>query len=130
MELINDIAKKFLDRHEKYIYYIVALCVASIGFSVYITIGKPLSRTYILLGLAVSSWGISIFCGLKFLTYSIAELSKDQLRIRISNGDDPKIGKNPTQIAIALARADELMKLDEKFAAKLLLECNGGSTSE
>ncbi|MEK7720402.1 MAG: hypothetical protein AAB347_12515 [Bacteroidota bacterium] len=56
---------------EKYIFYIVALCVSAIGFSVYCTIDKPLHYTHIPLGIAVLLWGTSIFSGLNYIKWAI-----------------------------------------------------------
>jgi len=52
---------------EKYVFYIIALCVSAIGFSVYCTMGKPLQYSQIVLLIAVLSWGFSIYCGLNYI---------------------------------------------------------------
>jgi hypothetical protein len=64
---------------EKYVFYIVALCVSAIGFSIYCTMGKPLQYSQILLLIAVLCWAGSIFCGLNYiknLLYSSLENSQ------------------------------------------------------
>lgn len=62
-----EIGKQFKERQEKLVYYIIALCVASIGFSVTQTINQKLNCTHILLGVSFISWSASIFCGFQFI---------------------------------------------------------------
>lgn len=52
---------------EKYVFYIIALCVSAIGFSVYCTMGKQLQYSQILLLIAVLLWGSSIYFGLNHI---------------------------------------------------------------
>jgi hypothetical protein len=68
MAFREDLIRQFRDQQQKYTYYLVALCVASIAFSVNKTTGLPLSASQIPLGLALLSWSASIFCGLTFIT--------------------------------------------------------------
>jgi len=42
MDQQNDLQKQFRDKQEKYVYYLIALCVASIGFSITKTSGESL----------------------------------------------------------------------------------------
>ena len=46
----------FRQQQEKYVYYLIALCVTSIGFSVYKTSGVPIKGIQIPLAVAVLSW--------------------------------------------------------------------------
>lgn len=55
--------KSFVERQQKFIYYIIALCVTAIGFSIHSTSGKELSYSQIPLGLAILLWSISIYWG-------------------------------------------------------------------
>lgn len=119
MDLINDLLKIFLERQEKYIYYVVALSVASIGFSIYTTTGKSLSFTQIPLGLAVFGWGISIYCGLRFLRYSISRVNMDADFIRLPTGLHPIAGKNQELISRFTDIASNAMRKDDKFVIKL-----------
>ena len=65
-EIQFNIQKEFREKQEKYVYYLIALSVSAIGFSVYKTENQSLAYSQIPLALAVLSWSISIFCGLKF----------------------------------------------------------------
>ena len=53
MELQADLIKTFREQQQKYAYYIIALCVAGIGFGVQKTIGMPLRQTQIPLGVSI-----------------------------------------------------------------------------
>lgn len=74
MEELKELRNQFREQQEKYVYYIIALAVTAIGFSVYKTTGQPLKLIQIPLGLSVLFWGISVFCGLKFIAYNISML--------------------------------------------------------
>ena len=81
-----EVLKSLNQLQEKYIFYIVALCVSAIGFSIYCTIGKHLNLQQIPLGFAVISWAVSIFCGLHFVKWSI-----EVKRTNFQEFDLPKI---------------------------------------
>lgn len=66
-----EVFKQMSQLQEKYTFYVVALCVSAIGFSVYCTMGKPLHWTHISLGIAVLSWAVSIYSGLKYIEVTI-----------------------------------------------------------
>jgi hypothetical protein len=70
----REIAKLFRDQQEKYTYYIIALSVTSIGFAVYKSSEQSLSLSHIPLGIAVTSWCLSIFFGFKFIRFIIASI--------------------------------------------------------
>ena len=71
-EIQFNIQQEFREKQEKYVYYLIAISVSAIGFSVYKTENQSLTYSQIPLALAVLSWSISIFCGLKFLKYVIS----------------------------------------------------------
>lgn len=65
---------QFTQMQDKYIYYIGALSVTSIGFAVQQTLGQPITYSFIPLALAIISWGISIYKGLKFIELKLNTL--------------------------------------------------------
>ena len=65
---------QFTQMQDKYIYYIGALSVTSIGFAVQQTLGQPIKHSFIPLALAIISWGISIYKGLKFIELKLNTL--------------------------------------------------------
>ena len=56
MEEQKEIQKQFRQQQEKYVYYVIALCVAVIAFSIHKTTGKSLAWSQIPLAIAVLFW--------------------------------------------------------------------------
>jgi len=74
MTIIQEIVNQFRQQQEKYIYYLIALSVASIAFSVHNTLGEPIKWAQAPLGISVILWGTSIYCGLTAIQYFIGSL--------------------------------------------------------
>jgi hypothetical protein len=74
MSVQLDLIKQFRDHQQRYSYYLIALCVASIAFSVNKTLGVPLNKSQIPLAFAIMAWAISIFSGFRFITLITASL--------------------------------------------------------
>lgn len=91
----KEIQRQFRQQQEKYVYYILALTVSAIGFAIYKTSGLPLKFSQIPLGLSVLSWGISIFCGLRFIEYLISSLYANNAYFDILAGRHPDLGNIP-----------------------------------
>lgn len=102
-EIQQQIIKEHKERQEKFVYYLVALAVSCIGFAVYNTQDTKLQLIQIPLGLAVLSWGISVFCGIKFLETALALLHNNSCYFDVKNGQDSEIGNNPSEIKYALS---------------------------
>lgn len=117
-ELQKELRQQFRQQQEKYAYYVVALCVAAIAFSIHETINKPLSFSHIALGIAILGWGTSIFCGLKFIAYVISTLYANNAYFEILQGKDEKVGKHPLNIESAGRGVKEAMRLNSETALK------------
>ncbi|MFA5782142.1 MAG: hypothetical protein WC868_07725 [Bacteroidales bacterium] len=117
MEEQKEIQKQFRQQQEKYTYYIIALCVAAIGFSVHKTIGLPLKWVQIPLGIAVLSWGTSIYCGLKFISYIISTLYANNVYLDIIQGRDPDIRTHPQKIEAATKGIKQAMESNVERAS-------------
>lgn len=85
-EIQKELRLQFRQQQEKFVYYIIALSVSAIAFSVYRTNGEHLKYIQIPLGLAVLSWGISIYCGITFLKYSISTLYNNNTYLELKGG--------------------------------------------
>jgi hypothetical protein len=81
-----EIQKQYRENQSKFIYYLIALSVASIGFSINITIGQKLNYSHFLLGLAILNWVLSVFCGFQFLKISINVLALNNEYFNIVRG--------------------------------------------
>lgn len=119
MDIQADLIKQFREQQQKYAYYIIALCVAGIGFAVQKTMGVPLKQTQIPLGVSILCWGISIYCGLQFLGVQIAGLYKNSELINISEGRNPISGTHPQKIKIGVETILEIMEGDSSVAMRL-----------
>lgn len=95
MEEQNENLKQFRQQQEKYIYYLIALSVTAIGFSVLKTNEESLKWTQMPLGIAVLSWAISTYCGLTFLKYVISNLYANNAYFDIIKGTYPDVGNHP-----------------------------------
>jgi hypothetical protein len=118
-DLLNKLREDYNVRREKYVYYVVALSVACIGFSVYQTRELPLTFSQIPLGIAVINWGISIYSGLSYLKGDISILIKDHNRVKIAAGLHELSGNNPNLIERGLHIAEREMKKDEPIALRM-----------
>jgi hypothetical protein len=107
---------QFRQQQEKFVYYLIALSVTSIGFSVYKTIGLELKFIQIPLGIAVLSWGLSIFCGLTFLKYLMSTLYSNIEYFNILQGNNEEVGNNPKLIHAASKGVHMAMSSNSKRA--------------
>jgi hypothetical protein len=75
---------------DKYIYFLLAASGAAIGFALTQTQEATLSKSMILLALAVVFWGLSFYCGCKQLvqTSGFTFLNYELLRVR--QGEHPE----------------------------------------
>jgi len=117
-EIQFNIQQEFRDKQEKYVYYLIALSVSAIGFSIYKTENQSLTYSQIPLGLAVLSWSISIFCGLKFLKYVISNLYANNSYFEIIKGNHPNIGNQPELIKAGVEGFKEAMQINSDTMVK------------
>ena len=114
-----ELFKVHRQQQEKLVYYIVALCVTSIGFSIYQTTGHSLKWIQVPLALAVLSWGLSIYCGLRFLKYALSILYANNALFNICQGIEPGVGNHPHQIKAASSGVEEAIKQSAETSNKL-----------
>lgn len=98
----SEIRKEHDTQLVKYKYYMIALCIASIGYSIVRTTGRSIDCCDIPLAIAVSSWGISIFLGFRFLKCSLSILNIDYALIDVRNGVHPTSKNHPEKIKIGV----------------------------
>lgn len=106
----DSVITRFWQQQEKYIYYLIALSVAAIGFVIVNTKGEPLKWSQIPVGLAVISWGLSIFCGLRFIRYVLSSLYANKQYLDVLEGRHEKVGKHPQRIKAAATGIKEALK--------------------
>lgn len=113
-----EIQKQFRQQQEKFIYYIIALTVASIGFAVVKTTGQPLKSTQIPLALALLFWVVSIFCGLTFLKLITSTLYANNVYFDVKQGLHPEVGRHPEMIEAASSGLKQAMLTNSDNASK------------
>jgi len=119
MDEQKELRQQFRNQQEKLTYYIIALCVAGIGFSVHSTSSDHLSWSHLPLGVAVLSWCISVFCGILFLKYVISTLYADIKCFEIFEGTDPEVGNHQQMIEAAIKGIKSAMKSNINKALRL-----------
>jgi hypothetical protein len=112
-----ELYRQLTEQQQKFTYYLIALCVTSIGFSIYLTMGKPFSINYIPLGFAIVSWGSSIFLGLKYLKYMMSIINANIEYLNIKSGQHPHAGRNPELIKAGMEGVMNAMDSNIKKAS-------------
>lgn len=122
MDEQKELRDAFRQQQERFVYYVIALSVTTIGFSIYKTTRQSLKWSQIPLGLSVLTWGLSIYYGLSFLKYSISTLFSNNTYLNIQKGQEPWVGTDQEKIKMALKELKAVMndniKTAEKFSAR------------
>ena len=119
----EEIKKEHRLQVQKLVYYIIALCVTAIGFSVIQTTGQKLELTHLPLGIAVVLWTISIFLGLRYLSSSISILYNNNLYFDILKGNIADFNKNEaTQKYAANIAMEKTQEIAEKYEYHLIAQ--------
>lgn len=116
MEEQREIQIQFRQQQEKFVYYLIALSVSAIGFSVYKTTGQQLKWTQLPLGISVLCWGLSVFCGLRFLKYIISTLYANNDYFDIIQGRNREIENHQQKIEAATLGIKEAMNSNSTIA--------------
>jgi hypothetical protein len=106
----NELIKTFRQQQEKYIYYVIALAVTAIGFSIYRTANMKLSMSQIPLALSVLFWGLSVFFGLRFIGRSLDIVSTNIGMFDVAEGKSELTGQNPYMIEHGISIMKEILK--------------------
>lgn len=78
-EQIVVMTEHILNEQSKFMYYMIALAVTSIGYSVHISMDLKFVYMQIPLALAIICWGFSVYSGLTYLS-EINALAKQNIR--------------------------------------------------
>ena len=86
-ENLREIYRNLQKSQDKYIYFILAATIASIGFTITQTQNIIFSRSLIPLGISILCWGFSFFFGCRNREYynSILYANFDLLNIQLGN---------------------------------------------
>lgn len=100
-ENLREVYRNLHKSQDKYIYFILAATIASIGFTITQTQNIIFSLSLIPLGISILCWGFSFFFGCRNREYynSILYANYDLLRVQL--GDYPETGSHPQKIQAA-----------------------------
>lgn len=118
MEEQKEIRNYMRALQERYVYYLIALAVTSIGFAIYKTSGQSLNWIQVTLGLSILSWGTSIHCGFTFIKYHISTLYANNAYFEIIKGQDQSIDQNPSNILAKTNAIKEAMRSNVNVAGR------------
>lgn len=121
MDEQKELRDAFRQQQERYVYYLIALSVAGIGYSMYNTNNQAFSMTQLPLGIAVLLWGISAYFGLKFLKYTTSNLYTNSTYFDIVKGIHPLVGNHPDDIGKAKMELSKIMKSNAHSASKYFI---------
>jgi hypothetical protein len=109
------IQKQHKERQEKFVYYLIALCVAAIGFSVTQTVNQQLNYFHVLLGVSFACWATSIFCGFQFIQLMLLGSQANNHYFNTLAGHVEGIKPSPANDKIA---ADVLREKSDKYSTR------------
>lgn len=104
MDEKTQLIEHWRQQHQKIVYYILALTVTCVGFSVVQTKGVPFKWTHFVLVTSMLSWGYSIFSGLQVLYLSISVMRRNLVlldalaNIKLLREKSPKVNKEEVSI--------------------------------
>jgi hypothetical protein len=107
-------SKLRIELRERFIYYVIALCVGSTGFAVAFTISQKFSYLLILVWAAMICWMICAFIGLRLLIMLQSKLIKESEGMNLSL--PPKGSEYPL---IHEEQKMELIKRIKEISAKI-----------
>jgi hypothetical protein len=116
MDIRLENQNQFRQQQEKYVYYVLALSVASIAFTLNQTTGQALSYFKIPAGIAIICWTVSVFLGLKFLRFTISNLFANDKYIEIKKGEAPEVGSNQNMQLFAEKTLEDIMNKNGESA--------------
>ena len=94
-----EIHRALREAQGRYTYFLLAAAGAAIALAVNQTQGLSLSWSQIPLGLAITAWGLSFFCGCRRLEYVSSNLYANAELLRVESGQHPQFGNHSDYIA-------------------------------
>jgi hypothetical protein len=96
----QELHKAHRDGQEKYIYFLLAAAGAAIAFSITQTQAATITFSKMPLGIAVSCWGLSFYCGCKQILQTSNILQQNYQMLRVQSGLHPDFPNHPEVIAM------------------------------
>jgi hypothetical protein len=96
---------------EKYTYFLLAAVGACIAFALNQTKNESINCQQVFLALAVVMWGLSFFCGCRYLQKKESVIYANVQYLKAENGAHPIAGNNPAYIeAVKLVIQEQVSK--------------------
>lgn len=105
-----ELRKQHREMQAKFVYFILAINAAAIGYTVTISKGNDIHWTYLFLTVAIILWGLSFLFGTIFLMLMIAHQGTNQALLEhITDSQKEKYEKNIKQYNILAPKFLQLM---------------------
>ena len=114
-----DIQKQYRQQQEKHVYYLLALTVTSIAFTINQTNGIGLKWVQIPVGIAIVSWAYSVYCGIYFMKYVISTLYAEHELLAVEEEKKLNFKKDKTEIDLKKEGIREAIIHNSKKVVKL-----------
>jgi hypothetical protein len=117
MDTQKAVFSQFHQQQQKYIYYLITISAAGIGFAIEKSFGQPFKMSMVLLGCALLFWALSIYLGLKRLKYGMSNLFANIELLKIEQGQHWISKVNPDLIQAAREGVKEGMDANSQKAS-------------
>lgn len=119
----EEIKKEHNLQTSKFVYYIIALCVTAIGFSIVQTSRKSLDYLHIPLGVALLFWSVSVYIGFAFIKSRLSILYGNHLYLDILEGNIDDFNKSQAhqKYAVELTLKD-INRISKKYERHLYIQ--------
>ena len=99
----NQLFKILRDSQDKYAYFMLTAAGGAVALAVNQTKSSVLTSSQWPLAGAVFFWGMSFYCGCKYLEYISSILYANIELLRVEAGEHPRAGRHPQVMAAAAA---------------------------
>ena len=110
------VARAHRDLYTRYAFYLLAVVGAAVGFALNQTQGAVLAWSQVPLGLAISSWFLSFYFGLRQLKSVKATLFANSLLLAVEDGHHPELPNSPETRAIIREKVEQSGKHAGRFS--------------
>lgn len=115
----REIVRTLRDSQSKYTYFLLAAAGASIGFSLNQTQGLAIAWSQLPLGLAIACWGLSFFCGCRYIEHVSSTLYSNAEMLQVVEGQHPEVGSHIQLVQAASAGIRQAMAENSSKAGSL-----------
>ena len=117
-ETEREVYRALRDSQTRYTYFLLTAAGAGIALAVHRTQGDALSRSQILLGLAVMSWGLSVLSGCIHLGYVNSNLFANLNLLGVEAGRLDELVEHPMLIAPTVRAIRKIVEHNTNWATR------------